>query len=181
MSMYSGRRNFERGMITAGVICLTIVFLTLNVSGDEDRPFSISTLSVADKLLHILTQDLDGDGLKDILAVHRKGLEPEETRWLSIFWQKEDGGFSTAADQSWEIDTLAVIIDTGDLTGDSKKEICFLTPGAVMYYGLSGEDFDIEPRKLFDSKGLTVFPSKRSIPVVDFVKDWNDDETDEIF
>ncbi len=167
-------------MITAGFLCLASILLTLNVSGDEDRPFSISTLSVADKLLHIRTQDLDGDGLKDILAVHRKGLEPDETRWISIFWQKENGGFSTAADQSWEIDTLAVIVDTGELTGDSKKEICFLTPGAVMYYGLSGEDFDIEPKKLFDAKGLTVFPSKRSIPIVDFVKDWDDDGKDEI-
>jgi hypothetical protein len=180
MSRHSGKGKLQRVVLTAGVICLTFVLFTLNVSGDEDRPFSISTLSVADKLLHIRTQDLDGDGLKDILAVHRKGLEPDETRWVSIFWQKDNGGFSTGADQSWEIDTLAVIIDTGELTGDTIKEICFLTPDAVMYHSLSGEDFDITPKKLFDSAGLTVFPSKRNIPIVDFIRDWNDDGIDEI-
>ena len=70
----------------------------------DDPLFALWELSVADKLADIDTADLDGDGLEDIVIIHIKGLRPDETRWISIFWQSASGGFSTAADQSWEID-----------------------------------------------------------------------------
>lgn len=156
-----------------------LLYPGLSSAKDEDS-FSISSLSVADKLLDFLAEDLDNDGLKDILVVHRKGLEPDETRWVSIFWQKIDGGFSTAADQSWEVDTLAVVIDIGDINGDEKREICYLTSKGVMFYMMDGQKFITEPEKIIDSEGLAVFPSKRSLPIIDFVKDWNDDGREEI-
>lgn len=149
-------------------------------SAQESEAFSISTLSVADKLLDLEAIDLDHDGLKDILIVHRKGLQPEETRWISIFWQREGGDFSTAADQSWEIDTLAVIMDIGDVQGDLSKEICFLTREGVFFYAMEERIFSTDPQKLFDSEGLTLFPSKRNIPLIDFIRDWNDDGIEEI-
>ncbi|HSG27678.1 MAG TPA: VCBS repeat-containing protein, partial [Candidatus Krumholzibacterium sp.] len=149
-------------------------------AAEKDEHFSISTLSVADDLLHIISRDLDADGLSDILAIHRKGLEPDETRWLSVFLQSEGGSFSTAPDQSWEIDTMAVVVDTGQLDGDPAVEICYLSPDGVMYYDLIGDRFNTDPKMLIRTSGLTVFPSKRRIPAVDFVKDWNDDGVEEV-
>jgi len=163
----------------AGFMLLIMLVFAGTVSADNEE-FALSKLSVADEVLDLVTEDLNADGLKDILIVHRKGLEPDETRWVSIFWQTAAGGFSTAANQSWELDTSAVVLDIGDVAGDRRKEICYLSPEEVRYYPLNSDLYETEPQTLFASRGLTVFPSKRRIPLINFVRDWNDDGFDEV-
>jgi hypothetical protein len=107
-------------------------------------------------------------------------LPPAETRWISIFWQEHQGHFSTAANQSWSLDTAAVVLDTGDLNGDGKKEICYLTPDEVRYYRIESGAYSLTWNRLFKVRGLTVFPSKRRIPIINFVRDWNSDGRDEV-
>jgi len=165
---------------TVACILCAIWFCAGAALADEEQDFSLSKLSVADKLLDLVWEDLDQDGLYDILIIHRKGLEPDETRWISIFWQAKDGGFSTAADQSWEIDTLSVILDTGDVAGDERKEIVYLTADAVRYYPIDSDRYETESNILFETAGLTVFPSKRSIPLINFARDWNGDGIEEV-
>ncbi len=149
------------------------------LAGEE--AFKLSTLSVADKLLYLEDADLNVDGLKDILIIHRKGLRPAETKWVSIFWQMENGGFSTAADQSWEIDSLAISLDIGNVAGDDRKELCILTPTGVSYYPIDGEVYETAPCMLLETDDLVgLFPSKRTVPMIDFVRDWNGDGRDEI-
>lgn len=166
-------------IVVAAALALCSLFASWVLAGNEDI-FTVSTLSVADKVLDLHAEDLNGDGLKDILVIHRKGLEPDETRWISVFWQDREKGFSTAADQSWEADTAAVILDTGNVAFDGKMEICYLTPSELRYYPINGDKYLVESRKLFDTKGLTVFPSKRTLPLINFIKDWNGDGADEI-
>jgi hypothetical protein len=145
-----------------------------------DATFAVSRLSVADKVLDLLTEDLNNDGLKDIMVIHRKGLVPHETRWISIFWQNGDGRFATAADQSWEIDTTAVVIDVGDVIGDAKREIVCITPTDVRYYTMVDGSFGTRASTLFETNGLAVFPAKGVIPWIDFARDWNGDGRDEV-
>lgn len=173
------RLDLSRGYLPLLFVILAVCSSAGSHAGDEDV-FSLSRLSVADKLLDLASEDLNADGLKDILIVHRKGLPPDETRWISIFWQREDGGFSTAADQSWALDTAAVIMDTGDITGDGRREICYLTAGEVRYYPIESGNYETEPEVLLEAGGLTVFPSRSSIPLINFVRDWNDDGRDEV-
>ncbi|MBN1164694.1 MAG: VCBS repeat-containing protein [Candidatus Krumholzibacteriota bacterium] len=163
------------------IMAWSVVALGLQAAqaGDE-HIFKTSTLSVPGTLLYLETEDLNKDGLKDIFIVHRKGLHPDYTRWSSVFWQRKDGGFSTAADQSWEIDSSAVIMDMGDVTGDGNLEICYLTASGVFYYPLRDSVYAIHPVNLFEAGGLTVFPSKRTVPLVNFVRDWNDDGVEEV-
>ena len=146
----------------------------------DPSAFNLSKLSVDGELLEVLTEDLNADGLRDIMILHRKGLEPEETRWISIFWYKQNGGFSTAASQSWEIDSAATVLDVGNVSGNEGKEICFLTPDAVRYYSLASGAYKTVPSILFQVSGMTVSAPERSIPYVDFVRDWNGDGGDEI-
>lgn len=163
------------------VVLLGWILLCGSTAAAGDAPaFSLSKLSVADELLDLSAEDLNADGLKDMLIVHRKGLPPDQTRWISIFLQTAAGGFSTAADQSWELDTAAAVLDIGDVAGDSGKEICYLTGEAVRYYPLNSTQYDLEPQTLFAASGLTVFPSKNRIPLINFIRDWNGDERDEV-
>lgn len=184
MNGYGERQIKGTGSIILAAVLVPLLASAFTGAGTAwaaDREvFSISTLSVADKLLGLITEDLDSDGLQDMLVVHRKGLEPEETRWISIFWHSKEGGFAGAADQSWEIDTSAVVLDIGDVAGDGRREICYMTSKGIYYYPMDGGRYITERKELFETTGLAVFPSKRSVPLIDFVKDWNDDGVDEV-
>jgi hypothetical protein len=172
--------KFKRMMLLVAAAAVTLSGRSLPAFSDE-QPFKVSTLSVADKLLYIENEDLNMDGLKDIMIVHRKGLRPDESKWISIFWQMEDGGFSTAADQSWEIDSLGIALDIGDVAGDERKEICLLTPYGVGYYPIDGDIYVRSLQVLLETDGLAgLFPSRRTVPMIDFVRDWNGDGIDEV-
>ncbi len=164
-----------------GILIFALVMGCGNWAFADDPPaFSLSKLSVADELLDLQAEDLNADGLKDILIIHRKGLPPDQTRWVSIFLQSADGGFSSAADQSWELDTAAAVLDIGDVAGDARKEICYLTRDEVRYHPLNSAQYETTPQVLFEAQGLTVFPSKRRIPLINFVRDWNGDGREEV-
>ena len=168
-------------VITAAATLAAAFARPPHARGDDRPAFKLSTLSVADRLLSLEDEDLDLDGLCDILIIHRKGLHPDETRWISIFWQRADGGFSTAADQSWEIDSTAISLDIGDVSVEPGREICLLTGGGVRYHAIVDGRYDPEPRTLFETEGLMgLFPSERTIPLIDFVRDWNGDGDDEV-
>jgi hypothetical protein len=164
----------------AGVLLAMLVAVAGVSHAGDDPVFKVYKLSVPDYLQHHWIEDLDNDGLKDILVIHRKGLPPNETRWVSIFWQGADGSFSTAADQSWEMDRDAVMMDIGDVVGDPKKEICFVTPRDVRYHTLDAGRYNVEPVTLFETEGLAVYPSKRSVPLINIVRDWNDSGRDDV-
>jgi len=171
--------NMNRTRLLAVLLAIAM-HVAIPVRSEEEL-FKVSTLSVADDLLYVEEEDLNLDGLSDILIVHRKGLRPDETRWISVFWQMEDGGFSTAANQSWEIDSLAICLDIGNVADDGRKEICILTHAGVSYYPINGGEYEYETRDLLATEDLIgVFPSKRSIPMIDFVRDWNGDGRDEV-
>jgi len=146
----------------------------------SDDAFRVYRLSVAGQVLQHWVEDLNGDGLEDIFVAHRKGVEPDETRWLSIFWQSRDAGFGTAPEQSWELDSEAAVLDIGDVAGNPRKEIVFLTGTNIGYYPLDGDIYDTTPVTLMEAQGLTVHPSPRTIPMINFCRDWNGDGRDDV-
>jgi len=175
------KRLFRKHTIVNIILALLLLMsLTDNLSADKKPAFSISKLGVADKILDIHVEDLDLDGLKDILIIHKKGLSPNESRWISVFYQNINNGFSPAADQSWEIDTLAVIMDTGDIAGDSKKEIIYFTADEIRYYSINSAFYETSSSFLFPVKGMMFLSSKKSVPLINCIRDWNDDGKDEI-
>ena len=174
------RRAFRHVPYCLVAVLFLLALIPGRCLGADPSAFKLSKLSVDGDLLELATEDLNADGLRDIMILHRKGLEPDETRWISIFWHKQNGGFSTAADQSWELDSAATILDVGNLSGNEGKEICFLTPEAVRCYSLASSVYETVPSTLFQVSSMTVSAPKRWIPYVDFVRDWNADGGDEI-
>ncbi len=161
------------------IIAAVIVSFPILCQAD-DGGFDIFRLSVAGEIRDHITDDLDGDGLEDILIVHLKGLEPQRTRWISIFFQGRGGRFATAPDQSWCIDSTAAIMDTGNIGGDNCREICFITPEGLSYYPMEDGFFSLESEVLIGMDGLVVYPSPDRMPVIDFVRDWNGDGQDDV-
>lgn len=173
-----------RGRSRLGFTALLSVLLWLipvtSHAAPEPEDFSLSKLGVAGEILALIPADLDADSLVDIAVFHRKGLPPEETRWVSVFWQAADGTYGTAPDQSWELDTLATVADVGNIDRDPGLEVCYLTSSAVRYYQLSGRSYSDASKELLPCKTLTVFPSVNEIPAADFVRDWDGHSGDEV-
>lgn len=160
-------------------ICIAWLCETTQLHAD-DQDFSLSKLGVAGEILALVPADLDADSLVDIVVFHKKGLPPEESRWVSVFWQAQDGTYGTAPDQAWELDRTATVADVGNIDDDPELEVCYLTSGAVRYYQMSGRSFSDVSHELFPCSTLTVFPSVNQVPVADFVRDWDGHPGDEV-
>lgn len=142
--------------------------------------FRIHDLKIDGEIKDVVAVDLNENGLKDVLIIHKEGFPPVEKRLISIFWQWEDNTFSTGADQSWEVDSKATILDVGEIDPSPGKEIVYLTDKGAGFYILNGNDYVTEGKTLFSTNTFTVFPAKGNIPYVNFVRDWNDDGVDEV-
>lgn len=169
--------RFVRSVLTTlSVICGVAVHLAM--AGQND--FSLSKLAVPGEVLGLVPADLDADSLQDLVIFHKKGLPPQESRWVSVFWQGANGTFGTAPDQTWELDTLATVADVGNIDTDPKLEICYLTSKDVRYYKLDGRRYSERNSELFPCTTLTVFPSRSQLPIADFVRDWDERPGDEV-
>lgn len=169
----------RRAALVCLFVCVAWLFGT-DRSIADDKNFSLSKLGVAGEILALVPADLDADSLVDIMVFHKKGLPPEESRWVSVFWQAQDGTYGTAPDQAWELDQNATVADVGNVDNDPELEVCYLTGGAVRYYQMAGRAYSDVSQELFPCSTLTVFPSVNQVPVADFVRDWDGHPGDEV-
>ncbi len=167
-----------RTALTAGVCAALIV--TLAGSSRADDRFEVYDIRVLDSITDILTADLNGDGLKDVIVVHTKGVPPRTQRWISFFWQRPGGGLSTAADMAWRLPDAVAAVDVGDMDEAPGEDLFALTPTGV--YRMQRTDPEGSPRLERVISGVTgaVLPSMDFVPSLDFVQDWNGDGRDDI-
>ena len=141
--------------------------------------FQSLDLSVEGQVKDLRLEDLNYDGLKDLLAIHIKGLPPKESRWLSIFWQKSDNSFNLTPDQSWEVARGATVLDTGEISARfTGRELVFLTNQGVSFYPLINNKYNPEPIPLLSHSVITAFPDEDNLPITNFVQDWSQDDQD---
>lgn len=126
-------------------------------------------------------EDLDQDGLKDILLFLKRGdaEEPKE-RWLSVYLQKQDG-FASEPLQSFQLSEDVILLDIGDVADDSKKELVYFARDGIFYLSFTATGFDLTPHKLFDTQSIFMLSDRQSMRVWNFVADVNGDGIDDVF
>jgi hypothetical protein len=107
---------------------------------EPDLHFDIADLKVEGVVVGVLPGDLNSDGRIDLLVLHRTGAVLSVKCHLSIFYQWEDGSFSTAADQSWEADSLAQAVALEPGIGESPSRILYLRRDGVYGYEYRSDD-----------------------------------------
>ncbi len=111
-------------------------FLTLSPSFAAEAPvYAKQTLNLPGEVLHLAVEDMDGDGLKDIVAVclyTAKGKNP--ARCLSVFYQRKGTGFQSSPDESWVLDPEASVFDVGDVQRSGKKAIVYMRHDGLYAY-----------------------------------------------
>jgi hypothetical protein len=163
------------------ILFILIAFPVLFPESSWSLNFQSLNLSIEGRIKDLRVEDLNYDGLKDLLVVHIKGLSPRESRWLSIFWQKPDGSFNLTPDQSWEVDQQATVLDIGEISDQfAGQELLFLTKQGVSFYPLINNKYSEKPISLISHPAFTTCPEVDNLPITNFVQDWNQDGQEDI-
>lgn len=76
--------------------------------------------------------DMDGDGRSDIVSVAILGIPPEESRFLRVHFQGEDGSFDPIASRVLPLPSGAAAYDIGDISPEAGDELLLLRADGVV-------------------------------------------------
>lgn len=105
-------------------------------------------------MINSAEEDLDGDGLKDIVAFSIYTDKRGAYRVVSVFYQRRGGSFTSSPDQSWTLENDAAAFDIGEVPGAGKKAICFLSPAGMSAYLPGNRGFNIRPTQLIRTENI---------------------------
>lgn len=160
---------------------VTLLFLiVVQSSGLAKSLFQVHDIVYANRLNSYRIEDLNNDGLKDLLVVTSDADSTMSNRWLSIYLQNRDG-FADAPVQTFRIDSNVIVFDIGNVAGDEKKEFVTLNAGTIEYYALSDTGFTLSQIPIATVQSIFMLPDNRSSINFDFVRDLNNDQVDELF
>ena len=122
-------------------------------------------LHLPGQLINSAEEDLDGDGLKDIVAFSIYTDKRGGTyRVVSVFYQRRGGAFTSSPDQSWTLEDDAAVFDIGEVSGTGRKAICFLSPTGMYAYLPSGKGFNIHPTQIIRTENIFAQQDSLDLP-----------------
>lgn len=127
----------------------------------------------------VIVEDLDGDGLMEAIAIHIDDGKDPPARYLSIFPQTKDGGFSPSRKTEWRFPSEVATVDVGDVSPDPGRELVFITERGVSYSSVTNGR--VGPMKdLLSVLSVVAIPYERGVPYYNFVRDYTGDGKDDI-
>lgn len=156
-------------ILFAASLLLSLPLPALSAAPDYSR----YTLTLSGKLINLVTEDMDGDGLQDILAVSLvDGNARTPQRRVDVFHQKKGRGYAGKPDMNWNASASAAAFDVGDVTGTGVMSFCFLAPDGLYAYLPSGPGYSARPSRLIAAPGIFSRPDPLDMPYWPFmVKD----------
>jgi len=131
----------------------------------ETPEYNRYTLRVPDKLVDVVAEDLDGDGLKDLVAISvRAGKRTAGTRSVSVFYQKTGGVFSKEPDQTWPLPPSAAAFDVGRASAGERKAIAYIAPDGLYAYLPNGRQYGARPVQLIKEESVFSQPDPLDLP-----------------
>jgi hypothetical protein len=131
-----------------------IAVMAANAFSAEPPSYTKYPMQITGQLVSSTIEDLDGDGLKDIVAISLSTGKKGAKRIVSVFYQKKGGGFGQYPDQNWYLDHEAVVFDVGTVAAGQKKAIAFMTPEGLTIYQMTGRTFSTRPTLLIKSSSI---------------------------
>ena len=133
--------------------CLAAFFSVSAYAVGEVPRYEKFTLHLPGQLISSAEEDLDGDGLKDIVAFSVYTDRRGTYRVVSVFYQRKGGAFAASPDQSWALERNAAVFDIGEVSG-GRKAICFLSPTGMSAYMPAGRGFNTRPTQLIRTENI---------------------------
>lgn len=166
-------------MKRTGILLIIIFALLISSPGLSEPRFDHYILKSDFHFKELIDEDLNGDGLVDLVVTGVSGEYPDYRRSLFVFFQKADGFFPASADQAIRAGKRAALVDTGDVLGAKGAELLLIDSKGVRAAALSGGKYE-EFKRIISAPCFTAVPDPYQLPVLDFAKDWDGDGKEEI-
>jgi len=157
-----------------------LVFFLLPAVILAQTHFNKIDLKVRGDIQEIQTEDLDGDGIKELIVLHHIDANDSSRRFMSVFWAGADAKYSSTNSSEIEIPGRFSIYDFGSLPGEKEQVVLFLSKNTAEYYRWTNHQL-VGPTKLvgFSSQLIQMADSDRLLYYHLFY-DWNLDGQNEL-
>lgn len=164
-------------------VCLGLIFMLLiSIRGQAQTApagrFQRFDFKLKGEITDVITEDLDGDGLDEALAVHVDKATDPPKRYLTIFTQDKNG-FDIKRKIDWTFPATVAVIDVGDVGPEPGRELAFITEDGVSYALVQGGKVGAL-KDLFPAPSMVAIAYERGVPYYNFVRDYTGDGKDDV-
>ena len=156
-----------------------VLLFFLPVSSQCEERFTQYYFKLKGQITDIISEDLDEDGNKEIIAIHTdKDTDPNK-RYITIYRHIPGKGFSTSNSKRWEIASDVSAFDIGDVSSDPGRELVFITEKGVFYAPIKNWTVG-KLKEIFPTQSVVAIPYEMAVPYYNFVRDYTGDGKDDI-
>jgi hypothetical protein len=149
------------------------------LTAGADGRFEKFDLKLRGNVTEVINEDLDGDGLLDVLAVNIDRSAEPPARRLAVYHQDREKGFSDSRRIEWDVPKDVAALDVGDVAPAPGLELVFITENGVSFASVSGGRVG-RRTELLQVQSVVAIASKRWLPYYNFVWDYTGDGRDDI-
>jgi len=159
-------------VLSAFVICLPAI-------AQDGSRFSGHHFEFDGEVGDVAAEDLNGDGLLDLVMLHSDRDAHPPKRYLTIVMHKKGAGYKKSDAKRWELPEKVAAVDVGDVLVRPGQELVFITEKGISASYV--EDGAVSaPRELISIQSVVAIPDEREAPYYNFVRDYNGDGKDDI-
>lgn len=149
-------------------LALSSISVTGCSSQEKSGTAFVDELNLPSELSDFIMADFNGDSLMEILALCADGRAPVPDRKGCIFYQS-GGAYKSDPDLVFDIPHDAVVFDTGDIDGDNRPEILYLSYDGI--FAIKVNDGKVEdPRLVLERTTIFYLPTTESVSYWDFYR-----------
>jgi len=153
----------KKALIAVSAVLFAVSALVSHAA--EPPVYSRYALNLPAHVVNLACEDMDGDGLKDVVAftlgTAKKGAP---SRGVHIYYQRKDSGFPSAPDQGFALDPRAAVFDVGAVSQGARKSIGFIAPDGVYAYIPNGRTYGTAPVQLVKAESVFAQADPLGIP-----------------
>ncbi len=158
---------------------LLLIILSVPLILQAEGRFKNFSFKLKGEITNIITEDLNDDGLVEVILIHRDESTDPPCRLLSIFWHDRINKFRKDDKTSWLIPPEVAAVDVGDVKPDKGQELVFITERGVSYASVrNGKVGGI--REIIPVQSVVAIASERHAPYYNFARDYTGDGRDDI-
>lgn len=157
-------------------VCFSVLAPTTALpQGDSSRPSQTNyvafELARADNWDDLITEDVNGDGAKDIIISH---YQADLGRELHIYHQKADGSFESTP-QRIEVKTEIIAVGFADLRPEPGKELLLFASTGVYSLSTTSEGYAGNIKQLLQWDLIATIPDLERVQFIDRLVDIDND------
>jgi len=164
--------------LAAGAAELTAPGSVASVKTDENLTLEFGQLSVPGEVRNFAAVDIDGDGLKDVLATYSQKDEkkPMVDRRFALFLNSKSAGFPPNPTRTWAAPVQAAAYDVGRFRSGSKTpQIVYFMPQGIYVSSFDGDGVPSEPVQVYSGDSWYLAVDRKNLTRQELLIDLNGD------